>query len=48
MEIKITKLNCKRCKHSWIAKKIDIRQCPKCKSAYWNKVKGGLNNGKLG
>ena len=39
MIIKITKLECKRCKHSWIPKKEEVRQCPKCKSAYWDKEK---------
>jgi len=31
------KLKCKRCEHRWIPKKEDVRQCPKCKSAYWDK-----------
>ena len=36
MKIKITKLECKRCGHKWIPKKEDIRQCPKCKTAFWD------------
>jgi len=31
------KLECKRCGHRWIPKKEDVRQCPKCKTAYWDK-----------
>jgi len=37
MKIKITKLTCKRCGHFWIPKKEEVRQCPKCKSAWWDK-----------
>lgn len=33
---KINKLTCKRCFHKWVPRKIDVRQCPKCKSAFWN------------
>ena len=44
MIIKITKLECKRCRHSWIPKKEEVRQCPKCKSAYWDKEKEGFKN----
>lgn len=39
MKIKITKLKCKRCEHEWIPKKEEVRQCPKCKSAWWDKEK---------
>lgn len=39
MEIKIPKLSCKRCDHSWNPRKNKIRICPKCKSPYWNKKK---------
>jgi len=37
--IKITKLKCLRCKHSWVPRIQDIRICPSCKSPYWNKSK---------
>jgi len=36
MKIQITKLTCKRCEHSWIPKQEEVRQCPKCKSAWWD------------
>jgi Zn finger protein HypA/HybF involved in hydrogenase expression len=39
MKVKITKLQCERCGHQWIPKKEEVRQCPKCKSAYWDKPK---------
>lgn len=41
MPIKITKLKCKRCLHEWVARKKEIRVCPKCKSPYWNKKRQG-------
>lgn len=31
------KLHCKRCGHSWYPKQPEVRICPKCKSAYWDK-----------
>ncbi len=37
MKIKLTKLVCKKCGHSWIPKVEEVRQCPKCKSAWWDK-----------
>jgi DNA-directed RNA polymerase subunit RPC12/RpoP len=39
VKINITKLKCLRCGKEWIPKKEDVRQCPKCKSAWWDKPK---------
>ena len=40
MIIKIKKqLKCKRCGYEWNPRKEDVRQCPKCKSASWDKEK---------
>ena len=40
MKIKLAeKVECKRCKHKWRPRQIDIRVCPKCHSAYWDKEK---------
>ena len=39
MEIQIQKLKCKRCGHEWVARKPNVRVCPKCKSPYWDKDK---------
>lgn len=39
MNIKIKKIKCLRCGHKWIPRKSDVRQCPNCKSAYWNVLK---------
>ena len=36
MEIKLKKLKCERCGHQWIPRVEDVRECPKCKSPYWN------------
>ncbi len=32
-------LECKRCGFKWIPRKFEVRQCPKCKSAYWDTIK---------
>ena len=37
MEIKLKKLECKRCGHRWIPRKEEIRICPKCKSQYFKR-----------
>ena len=35
------KLKCKRCGHQWYPRKPKKpKVCPKCKSPYWNKIKG--------
>ncbi len=40
MKINLPKaLKCKRCGKQWIPRKADVRQCPKCKSASWDKPK---------
>lgn len=36
MEIKIQKLKCLRCGYEWLPRTTEVRQCPKCKSAYWD------------
>jgi len=30
------KLKCKKCDHEWTPREDNPRQCPKCKSYYWN------------
>jgi hypothetical protein len=35
-EVTMRKLKCLRCEHEWIPRTVDVRQCPKCKSAFWN------------
>ena len=42
MKIKIVRLVCKRCGHFWVPKQEDVRICPKCKSASFDKKKGGV------
>ena len=34
--IRIRKLTCRRCGHSWAPRQNNPRQCPRCKSAYWD------------
>jgi len=38
IKVTITKIECLRCGHTWIARKEekDIKICPKCKSPYFN------------
>lgn len=31
-------LTCKRCGHTWLPRKEDVRRCPGCNSAFWDKV----------
>jgi len=37
--MKIKQLTCTRCGHIWEPRKSDVRECPKCKSYLWSKVK---------
>jgi len=30
-------LECKRCGHRWIPQVVSPKQCPKCRSRYWNR-----------
>jgi predicted Zn-ribbon and HTH transcriptional regulator len=39
MQIKLKKLKCSKCEYEWHPRKTDVRQCPKCKTAYWDKEK---------
>jgi len=36
MKIKLKELICKRCNHKWTPRVVEVRQCPHCKSAYWD------------
>lgn len=36
-DIKITELRCRKCGHYWYPRTDEVRQCPKCKSAWWDK-----------
>lgn len=38
------KLKCLRCNHEWLPRTEDVRMCPSCKSAFWDKPKD--QNGK--
>ncbi len=35
--INVKQLKCQKCRHTWIPRKKEIRICPKCKTAYWDK-----------
>ena len=36
-QVGLIELECKKCGKKWIPRKKDVRQCPKCKTAYWDK-----------
>ncbi len=36
MKLKLKMLGCQRCGHRWIPRKAEVRQCPRCKTAYWD------------
>ena len=38
--VDLPRFNCKRCGHAWTPRGGEIRQCPKCKTAYWDTPKG--------
>jgi predicted nucleic acid-binding Zn-ribbon protein len=37
VKVNIPQLECKRCGHVWTPKQEEVRQCPKCKSAYFDR-----------
>jgi len=39
MKIAVKKLKCLRCGYEWLPRKIDVRQCPKCQSVFWDTKK---------
>lgn len=39
MKLHLKKLKCMRCTYIWIPRKEEVRLCPRCKSAYWDKSK---------
>ena len=39
MKIKVNKLKCLRCDYEWVPRKVDVRLCPNCKTAYWDVAK---------
>lgn len=36
VKVKVHRLTCQRCRHEWVPRGEDVRQCPKCKSARWD------------
>jgi len=37
------RLECSRCGYRWYPRKREVRICPKCKSAYWDKPRKADN-----
>jgi hypothetical protein len=38
----LSKVECKRCNHLWLPKKLDVRQCPSCHSCWWDTEKNTI------
>ena len=39
-EVKVTRLKCLRCGYEWFPRQEDVRICPKCRTAWWDRPKG--------
>ena len=39
----VTELECRRCGHKWLPRKRDVRNCPKCQSAFWDQPRDDVN-----
>jgi Zn finger protein HypA/HybF involved in hydrogenase expression len=39
IKVENKQLECMRCGFRWTPRKTDVRQCPRCKSAYWDTPK---------
>ena len=35
--VKLLELKCERCLHVWAPRKADVRLCPHCHSAWWDR-----------
>lgn len=38
-EADLKEFKCLRCGHGWLPRQREVRICPKCKSAWWDKPK---------
>jgi len=50
MKIKIKKIRCLQCGHSWVPRKEEIKKCPRCQSMEFDKpkkIKGKNENKKM-
>jgi|LGVD01.1.fsa_nt_gb Zn finger protein HypA/HybF involved in hydrogenase expression len=37
MKIDMSTITCKRCGHTWVPRKSDVRTCPNCRSVYFDR-----------
>ncbi|MBI4244995.1 MAG: nucleotidyltransferase family protein [Planctomycetes bacterium] len=37
MQVIVARLDCERCGHSWVPRRSEVRLCPSCKSAWFDK-----------
>lgn len=42
MQTNVPRLTCLRCNHVWVPRQTEIRICPNCKSAYWDRPRTPL------
>lgn len=43
-EVNLQYTECLRCGHRWLPRRKEVRICPKCKSAYWDKPRKGQDS----
>jgi Zn finger protein HypA/HybF involved in hydrogenase expression len=39
----IKELECQKCHHKWLPRKLDVRYCPECQTAYWDTPRDDVN-----
>ena len=39
-KVEVMALKCDRCGHKWFPRQTEVRICPKCRSAWWDRPKG--------
>jgi predicted Zn-ribbon and HTH transcriptional regulator len=44
MKVKVNQIQCKRCGWQWNPRKPEVRLCPHCNSAYWDRERKHDNN----
>jgi Zn finger protein HypA/HybF involved in hydrogenase expression len=37
MKVHLRKMHCRKCCHEWSPRGEEVRICPKCRSAYWDR-----------
>jgi len=37
--VELNKTECKRCGYKWLPRQLEVRQCPSCRSCWWDMPK---------